>query len=80
MSAAVRLGDCLARVRSQGVETLHAFCAAAVVEEHIASVPETLRAAPVKQRRFGIGPGDIQVLTPTHRGPAGAGNLNTVLQ
>jgi exodeoxyribonuclease V alpha subunit len=31
-------------------------------------------------RRFGIGPRDIQVLTPMHRGPAGAGNLNTVLQ
>jgi exodeoxyribonuclease V alpha subunit len=31
-------------------------------------------------RRFGIDPRDIQVLTPMHRGPAGAGNLNTVLQ
>src|SRR6266511_591934 len=31
-------------------------------------------------RRFGIHPRDIQVLTPTHRGPAGAANLNTVLQ
>jgi exodeoxyribonuclease V alpha subunit len=31
-------------------------------------------------RRFGIHPRDIQVLTPVHRGPAGAGNLNTVLQ
>ena len=30
--------------------------------------------------RFGINPRDIQVLTPMHRGPAGAGNLNTVLQ
>ncbi|TMM29279.1 MAG: ATP-dependent RecD-like DNA helicase [Actinobacteria bacterium] len=30
--------------------------------------------------RFGIGPRDIQVLTPMHRGPAGAGNLNIVLQ
>jgi exodeoxyribonuclease V alpha subunit len=31
-------------------------------------------------RRFGIQPRDIQVLTPMHRGPAGAANLNTVLQ
>ena len=31
-------------------------------------------------RRFGIPPGDIQVLTPMHRGPAGAGTLNTLLQ
>jgi len=31
-------------------------------------------------RRFGIRPRDVQVLTPTHRGPAGAGNLNIVLQ
>jgi exodeoxyribonuclease V alpha subunit len=30
--------------------------------------------------RFGIGPRDIQVLTAMHRGPAGAGNVNTVLQ
>ncbi len=31
-------------------------------------------------RRFGLHPRDIQVLTPMHRGPAGAGNLNTILQ
>ncbi|GAA0725325.1 ATP-dependent RecD-like DNA helicase [Dactylosporangium roseum] len=31
-------------------------------------------------RRFGVRPADIQVLTPMHRGPAGAGGLNTVLQ
>jgi exodeoxyribonuclease V alpha subunit len=31
-------------------------------------------------RRFDIHPRDIQVLTPMHRGPAGAGNLNTMLQ
>ena len=31
-------------------------------------------------RRFGISPRDIQVLTPMHRGPAGAGALNTLLQ
>jgi exodeoxyribonuclease V alpha subunit len=31
-------------------------------------------------RRFGIHPREIQVLTPMHRGPAGAGNLNTLLQ
>ncbi|WP_432842127.1 SF1B family DNA helicase RecD2 [Dactylosporangium sp. CA-092794] len=31
-------------------------------------------------RRFGIPPRDIQVLTPMHRGPAGAGSLNTLLQ
>jgi exodeoxyribonuclease V alpha subunit len=31
-------------------------------------------------RRFGVHPRDIQVLTPTHRGPAGAGTLNTALQ
>jgi exodeoxyribonuclease V alpha subunit len=31
--------------------------------------------------RFGLDPArDVQVLTPTHRGPAGAGNLNTLLQ
>ncbi|MFC1419183.1 SF1B family DNA helicase RecD2 [Streptacidiphilus cavernicola] len=31
--------------------------------------------------RFGLDPSrDIQVLTPMHRGPAGAGNLNTLLQ
>jgi exodeoxyribonuclease V alpha subunit len=30
--------------------------------------------------RFGVHPRDIQVLTPMHRGPAGAGNLNIVLQ
>jgi exodeoxyribonuclease V alpha subunit len=31
--------------------------------------------------RFGLDPArDIQVLTPMHRGPAGAGNLNAVLQ
>jgi exodeoxyribonuclease V alpha subunit len=30
--------------------------------------------------RFGIRPRDIQVLTPMHRGPAGAGNLNILLQ
>jgi len=30
--------------------------------------------------RFGISPREIQVLTPMHRGPAGAGNLNTLLQ
>ncbi len=32
-------------------------------------------------RRFGMDPRrDVQVLTPMHRGPAGAGNLNTLLQ
>jgi len=31
-------------------------------------------------RKFGIRPRDIQVLTPMHRGPAGAGNLNLALQ
>ncbi|MEJ3750283.1 ATP-dependent RecD-like DNA helicase [Actinomycetes bacterium KLBMP 9797] len=31
-------------------------------------------------RKFGIKPRDIQVLTPMHRGPAGAGNLNLALQ
>jgi exodeoxyribonuclease V alpha subunit len=31
-------------------------------------------------RRFGLRPRDIQVLTPMHRGPAGAGNLNQLLQ
>jgi len=32
-------------------------------------------------RRFGIDPRrDVQVLAPMHRGPAGAGNLNTLLQ
>jgi exodeoxyribonuclease V alpha subunit len=31
-------------------------------------------------RRFGLRSRDIQVLTPMHRGPAGAGNLNTLLQ
>jgi exodeoxyribonuclease V alpha subunit len=31
-------------------------------------------------RRFGIPARDIQVLTPVHRGPAGAANLNTLLQ
>lgn len=32
-------------------------------------------------QRFGLDPvRDIQVLTPMHRGPAGAGNLNTLLQ
>src|SRR4051812_7222167 len=31
-------------------------------------------------RKFGIPPRDIQVLTPMHRGPAGAGALNTLLQ
>jgi exodeoxyribonuclease V alpha subunit len=31
-------------------------------------------------RRFGIKPRDIQVLTPMHRGPAGAGSLNALLQ
>ena len=32
-------------------------------------------------KRFGMDPRrDIQVLTPMHRGPAGAGNLNTLLQ
>ncbi len=31
--------------------------------------------------KFGLVPRrDVQVLTPTHRGPAGAGNLNTLLQ
>jgi len=30
--------------------------------------------------KFGIRPRDIQVLTPMHRGPAGAGNLNLALQ
>ncbi len=31
--------------------------------------------------KFGLNPvRDVQVLTPTHRGPAGAGNLNAVLQ
>jgi exodeoxyribonuclease V alpha subunit len=30
--------------------------------------------------RFGVSPRDIQVLTPMHRGPAGAGSLNTQLQ
>jgi exodeoxyribonuclease V alpha subunit len=30
--------------------------------------------------RFGTRPRDIQVLTPMHRGPAGAGNLNILLQ
>jgi exodeoxyribonuclease V alpha subunit len=31
--------------------------------------------------RFGLDPArDVQVLTPMHRGPAGAGNLNTLLQ
>jgi len=31
-------------------------------------------------RKFGLHPRDVQVLTPLHRGPAGAGNLNTLLQ
>ena len=32
-------------------------------------------------RRFGLDPRrDVQVLTPMHRGPAGAGNLNLLLQ
>ncbi|MBE1485822.1 SF1B family DNA helicase RecD2 [Plantactinospora soyae] len=31
-------------------------------------------------RKFGLRSQDIQVLTPMHRGPAGAGNLNTALQ
>ncbi|MEV4753666.1 ATP-dependent RecD-like DNA helicase [Micromonospora sp. NPDC049559] len=31
-------------------------------------------------RKFGLRPRDIQVLTPMHRGPAGAGNLNVSLQ
>lgn len=31
-------------------------------------------------RRFRLRPRDIQVLTPMHRGPAGAGNLNQLLQ
>lgn len=32
-------------------------------------------------RRFGLDPrGDVQVLCPMHRGPVGAGNLNTLLQ
>src|SRR4051794_22320057 len=31
-------------------------------------------------RKFGIPPREIQVLTPMHRGPAGAGTLNTLLQ
>ena len=31
-------------------------------------------------RRFALHPRDIQVLTPMHRGPAGAGNLNHLLQ
>ncbi|WP_422772705.1 ATP-dependent RecD-like DNA helicase [Plantactinospora sp. WMMC1484] len=31
-------------------------------------------------RKFGLHPRDIQVLTPMHRGPAGAGNLNVALQ
>ncbi|WP_017540090.1 SF1B family DNA helicase RecD2 [Nocardiopsis halophila] len=32
-------------------------------------------------RRFGLDPHrDVQVLAPVHRGPAGAGNLNTLLQ
>jgi len=31
-------------------------------------------------RKFGIPPRDIQVLAPMHRGPAGAGALNTLLQ
>ncbi|GIJ49401.1 ATP-dependent RecD-like DNA helicase [Virgisporangium aliadipatigenens] len=31
-------------------------------------------------KRFGIAPRDIQVLTPVHRGPAGAGQLNVALQ
>ncbi|MEY9872866.1 exodeoxyribonuclease V alpha subunit [Streptacidiphilus sp. MAP12-33] len=32
-------------------------------------------------RRFGLDPSrDVQVLSPMHRGPAGAGNLNTLLQ
>ncbi len=31
-------------------------------------------------RRFGLTPSAIQVLSPMHRGPAGVGNLNTLLQ
>jgi exodeoxyribonuclease V alpha subunit len=31
-------------------------------------------------RRFGLNPGDVQVLCPMHRGPAGAGTLNERLQ
>ncbi|MGH3679915.1 MAG: ATP-dependent DNA helicase, partial [Natronosporangium sp.] len=31
-------------------------------------------------RRFRLPPRDVQVLTPMHRGPAGAGNLNLALQ
>ncbi|HET6482886.1 MAG TPA: ATP-binding domain-containing protein, partial [Actinoplanes sp.] len=31
-------------------------------------------------RKFGISPREIQVLSPMHRGPAGAGTLNTLLQ
>lgn len=31
-------------------------------------------------RRFGLAPSAIQVLSPMHRGPAGVGNLNVLLQ
>src|SRR6185369_7336020 len=31
-------------------------------------------------RRYGLSPHDIQVLSPMHKGPLGAGNLNLVLQ
>jgi exodeoxyribonuclease V alpha subunit len=46
-------------------------CAALTVELVAERIP----------RRFGLDPRrDIQVLTPTHRGPAGVANLNTLLQ
>jgi len=31
-------------------------------------------------RRYGFGPGEVQVLSPMHRGEAGVGALNAVLQ
>jgi exodeoxyribonuclease V alpha subunit len=44
-----------------------------------AGLVAALRARRIS-RRFAISPRDIQVLTPVHRGPAGAGVQNSLLQ
>jgi len=65
-------------VRTSGLDDFFFFprpepdaCAELVVEVVAERIP----------RRFGLDPRrDIQVLTPTHRGPAGVANLNALLQ
>ncbi|OIV37504.1 helicase [Mangrovactinospora gilvigrisea] len=62
----------------QGLDDFFLFVAEEAEEAASLTVDVVARRIPA---RFGLDPRrDVQVLAPMHRGPAGAGNLNTLLQ